>query len=151
MKQETINILTFAIGGLGVVLGVINTIHSITKDKLKAKIRPVFVHPIRSDGIQEKFIGLDITNLSNFPISISQIGFILKGMKDRRVITLPLSSQGTIILPIKLDSREQITLFGKYDEIKNEKRKIICGYCITACGKTFKGKSKVIRHLNENK
>jgi len=151
MNQATINILTFAIACLGAVLGLINTIHSIRKDKLKAKIRPVFVHPIRSDGVQEKFIGLDITNLSNFPISISQIGFILKGTKNRRVITLPLSSQGTIILPKKLESREQITLFGNYDEIKKEKRKIICGYCTTACGKTFKGKSQVIRHLNESK
>lgn len=151
MDQNSINFITFAIAVIGAILGIINTIYAIDKDRVKLKVYPVVGYTIGTKDLKERYIGIEIINLSIFPVSISQVGFILEKAIQRVAIIRPFTTQGSIYLPYKLPSREKITLYANYDSIMDNPVLIKCVYCETECAILTKGKSKVIEQINEEK
>jgi hypothetical protein len=151
MDQNLINWITFAIAVIGAILGIINTVYAIDKDRVKLKVRPVFGYTFGAPHLKEKYIGIEIINLSTFPVSINQAGFMLEKTTQRAVIPRPLTTQGAIYLPYKLPSREKITLYADYDNIMDDPILIKCAYCETECAILVKGKSKAIEQINEEK
>lgn len=151
MDQNLINLITFGIAVVGAILGIINTVYAIDKDRVKLKVRPVFGVTTGAPHLKEEYIGIEIINLSTFPISISQAGFMLGRTKQRAAILRPLTTQGVIYLPYKLPSREKITLYADYDYVVNDPMLIKCAYCETDCARLVKGKSKLLKQINEEK
>lgn len=154
MEQNPVNIfgvITFATAVVGAVLGIINTIYNINKDRIKLRVRPVFAYTVGASQLKSKYIGVEIINISSFPVSINEAGFTLKGSKQRAVILNPLTHKGEVPLPYKLPSREKITLYADYDSFIQDPYFVRCAYCETSCGITAKGKSKAIKDINDKK
>lgn len=151
MNQDLINLITFGIAVVGAILGIINTVYAINKDRVRLKVCPVFGYTFGAPHLKEQYIGVEIINLSMFPVSINQAGFMLENTTQRAVILRPLTTQGAIYLPYKLPSREKITLYADYDSIMEDPILIKYAYCETECAILAKGKSKAIEQINEEK
>lgn len=145
--METMAIITFGVALLGAVLGVINTWRSLDRDCVKLLVTPKTAIPV--DGLESMFGSIDfcieVINLSFFPLTISEVGFLHKGVASRAVVIQPLTLDGSSI-PRKLGPREAITFY-----MDRPRRRVghplRCAYATTSCGHTFKGKSPALTGL----
>ena len=103
--------VTFAIAVLGAVLGVINTWNTISNRRVKLRVRPLWA--TTTTGV---FVGIEVTNLSTFPVTVSDVGMLGRRpwskSPERLVIAAPelLDGKGW---PRKLHPREQVTAYLK--------------------------------------
>jgi len=126
-------------GFLGAVLGVINTWHAITHDKLHVRVNPVSC--IRPDTREEIGFGIEVTNLSRVPVTISMVGFdtIDKGL----FLTWPDITGCQ--LPQRMEPRTSFTAFLPIRTAHNGWSRIVCAFAETACGQRFTGTSPVLK------
>lgn len=139
VSQETI---TFVLGCIGTLLGVMNTWRALSKDKVKLKVIPKSVISMGGHFDRNVNISVDVVNLSSFPLTITEIGFSIKGRKTRGVLIRPMTSDGRS-LPIRLDSRESLTAFGVLEGRVNYKN----SFALTACGYKEYGTSPAFKDL----
>lgn len=71
--------ITFAIALLGAVLGLLNTWIAIDQRRVRLRVSPAY-------ALTPNVIGFSIavTNLSAFPLTISEVGLALPGRKESR-------------------------------------------------------------------
>ena len=134
--------ITFAIAVLGAVLGIINTVHSINKDRVRLKVTPSWI--IIPGDTGQRRMGIEITNTGFLPVTISEAGFAIKG-KKRMVFVDPLVMDGGS-WSRRLEPRSSFTLLQKsavfYEpEFATAKH----AYAKTQCGKKFKGKTAAFK------
>lgn len=138
VSQATV---TFALGTLGSVLGVMNTWRAINKDKVKLKVVPKSVKPI-GNADPEINICIEVLNISSFPVTIEETGFVLSGTKMRMAIINPITINNSNP-PFKLDPRSSITVYGKLYDSK------ICdiksAYARTSCGIEKRGTTPALK------
>lgn len=135
--------VTFALGTLGSVLGVMNTWRAISKDRVRLKVVPKSVIPV-GGADPEINIGVEVLNLSSFSLSIEEVGFVLKRTSKRLAIINPITAKNTQP-PFKLEPRSSITIYGK---LHPEKMKgIVSAYARTSCGHDKRGNSPALRSL----
>jgi len=139
-------IITFSLGLIGTVLGLLNTYRSIIKDTLKIKVIPKCVTPVGRFDPRIN-IAIEVINLSTFPFTLSEVGFTLKNTNKRACIIIPITIDGTK-LPCRLEPRAAITIYGILDDITaiNIKK----AYALTACGCTHEGTSLAIKSHVKN-
>jgi len=138
--------ITLAIALVGAILGIINTFLSIDRHRVKIKVTPKVSFPV---GQQEKrkCLAIEILNLSDFPVTISQVGILYRGTKDRGEIVLPNISDGGSY-PRRLDSRVSFTVRSSPEVIlENKFADVYCAYTETDCGVLTKGRSAALKGL----
>jgi len=74
----TFQAVTLAIAVLGAILGIINTWHNLDKRRVKLKVTPAHAIPVGGMDPRLQFC-IEITNLSEFPLTISDAGVFFKG------------------------------------------------------------------------
>lgn len=138
----TLESVTLAIALLGACLGVLNTWHEISRDKPKMRVVPMNVV-----WDEQLYFGIEVTNLSAFPLTVTEIGFQRSGTKTRASVPLPYVLDRERPLPRRLDARESLTFYMQRQPPKSGLYK--CAYVKTACGLTFTGKSGALNQLNK--
>lgn len=109
--NEWQQIVTFALALLGAVLGVINTWRNLNLDRLKLRVRFCDMDQTNLDGDWIKMYGFEVTNLSTFPVTISEVGLDIAGKKKERVVPIDqIMLDGGAPLPRRLNAREQLTV-----------------------------------------
>jgi hypothetical protein len=104
------NPITLALAVLGAVLGIINTWHGVSRSRVKLKVVPA--HAIPFGEVEESInFSIEVTNLSEFAVTIREVGLFHKGTKKRSAMVKP------IILdngnwPRRLEPRTSITVYG---------------------------------------
>lgn len=151
INQEIINLITFAIAVVGALLGIINTVHNLDKDRVKIRVQPVLAIMMGIPQRDEEYTGVQITNLSSFSISIHDVGFLLQKTDKRAAIVNPLTANGEVSLPFELGSRKKETFYTKLDSLIRDAGLLKCAYCFTSCGTEVFGNSKIIKQINEKK
>lgn len=136
------DIVAIIVGSLGAMLGVMNTLKSISNDRVKLIVRPKTAIPI-GNADQEIDFCIEVLNKSIFPVTIVDIGFLLKGTKNRACI-LPIMIDGEKF-PRKLEPRTSFTAYLKASSVKLEKVK--CAYAKTDCGVIKTGKSPALKYI----
>ena len=149
---------------IGMILGIYNLFHSLSKEKVKLKIIPKSVmggRVNRESGKRglilaendfskdQSLFGFEIINKSNFVVTIDEIGFIEKGNNDRLVILEPiLGDKGN--WPRELNPRTSFMVYGNLQNLIGilMHKKIKYAYVKTACDNTRYGKSKALRLLS---
>jgi hypothetical protein len=138
--------ITLAIALLGAVLGVVNTWRAIDATRLKVKVVPGYVHFV---GVGDASVGfyVAVTNLSSFPITVDNVGFLYRGTKERGVLVRYTLSDGGK-LPRRLEPRSSVSV---YCDIPDSLRghPVKCAYALTACGVTCTGTSKALKKVVE--
>ena len=146
--MEILTIVTFGIALLGAVLGIINTWRSIDRDRVKLLVTPNQAIPV--GGLEQMHPNIsfciEVINQSLFPLTVSEVGFLHKGLTSRAVVIQPLTPDGSSI-PRKLEARESISFYMDRPQLRDG-HPLEFAYAKTSCGRTFKGVSPALRELN---
>jgi len=136
------------LGVVGSFLGVINFILSLSKSRVRLKVFPKITVFLENKNQKTELIQrvcVEVLNLSEFPISISEAGFIMRRPRNVKVTFLDkkLAHGGT--LPKRMDPRTSITIYHPNPNFfKTDAHKISGAFVITECGKEIKGKNKML-------
>jgi hypothetical protein len=143
VNQQNITLVTAIIGAVcgvsGAILGVINTWNQLTKNKVRLKVTPFHAIPVGNLANSDVNFGIEVINLSDFPVTITDVGFLLKNKKRAtlfRVISIDQPSK----LPIRLEPR---TSYKKYFNIDKAGFPKLTKYAYvdTQCGELITGTS----------
>ena len=142
MAYSTIEVLTFAGAMIGTFLGVLNTWRSVSSDKVRLKVKPVNI--VAEDPRLE--FGIEVINLSQFPVTVREIGFLFSGTSKRTPIIEYMNRSGHR-LPIRLEPRTStVFYFEKPNAIPGHRFR--CAYAQTDCESCITGKSPALAQLN---
>ncbi len=141
MIQISQGTISFSLAVLGSVLGILNTWRAMNKDKVKLKVLPKRAYPV---GIASPMINfsIEVINLSSFPVTVNETGFLLKNTTNRAVIIDPITTDRTKP-PFRLEPRASITTYVMLDD--NIIHSLKVAYAKTACGYEIKGKSPALK------
>lgn len=145
--MDIIQAITFSIAVLGAVLGIINTWHNLDKSKVKLKVIPKHAIPVGSADPRINFC-IEITNLSAFPLTISEAGFMFRGSEVRASLINQSFPDGSS-WPKRLEPRTSATL---YSQIPAPPAGSIikCAYAMTQCGEVVTGTSVALKQIAAN-
>jgi hypothetical protein len=143
--MSTVEAVTFAIAVLGAVLGLVNTWHNLDKTRVKLRVRPKRVIPFGNADPRLTFC-IEVTNLSSFAVTVSDVGVFYYGTNDRGSILQPVLLDGGP-WPRRLESRSSVTVSGQNPASYSKNAKIRCAYAITDCGVTRRGNSPALKQI----
>lgn len=141
--MENITLIA-AIGGLvfgvvGAVLGVINTWKAFDRDKVRLKVVPLYT--LYESG--EQGLAIEVTNLSYFAVTITEVGFTLRG-SDERLVFLPPLLTG-FRPPQRMEPRTRFTAYLDAAACHHPGFATVNVACATtACGQRFSGTSPAL-------
>lgn len=139
-------VLTFGIALVGAVLGIINTWRAWSRDQPRLRVRCVRAFAVGgTSGLPSNMYGIEVTNLSTFPLVITEVGFGLRGTTDRMVFVHPYLPDNKP-WPRTLPPREQVTVYTDA-EFLDRSRRVADVYATTACGTTFRKKQRRLEDL----
>lgn len=136
--------VTLSVAVLGAVLGVINTWQGVDKSRVKLKVMPKGAIPVGGADPRLSFC-IEVTNLSAFAVTVSDVGVFYHGTKDRGCIVHPFLIDGGP-WPRRLEPRSSVTVYSQQPE-SGADRRIKCAYARTDCGSTRTGNSPVLKHI----
>jgi hypothetical protein len=142
--------ITLAIAALGAILGIINTWQSIDRDRVKLRVSArvgYFVGP-RLPSVPQ--IGIEVVNDSTFALTISQVGFNLRGSKKILVLMNPIIADGGGI-PRRLEARSGFTAYFDVEETQWILQQAISrAYANTDSGEVRHSSRRALRKLVES-
>jgi hypothetical protein len=129
-----------AFGLVGAVLGILNTWRAFDRDRIRVRVVPVaLIYENGADGF-----GIEVTNLSYFPVTVSGLGFTVRG-HDERLTFLPSDIRGCQ-LPQRMEPRTSFTAILPVRTGDHPKWSFVHrAYADTACGRRFTGTSGALR------
>lgn len=136
--------ITLAIAVVGAVLGLFNTWQSIDKQRVKIRVRPKHAIPVGTADPGITFC-IEITNLSEFAVTISEAGVFFRGTEARGAYTQPILLDGKP-WPRRLEPRSSVTVYGQPPQPKPG-HPLRCAYARTECGVTRTGTSPAFKQL----
>jgi hypothetical protein len=151
MNWSTKEVITIAIAAVGAVLGILNMAFALWQKRVRLRVRVMMTRE------QDDRIYVEVTNLSEFPVTIKSVGFVLDAWYLRTLKRIPVlrliagkSTCGYLCinnptvagrgidepaLPARLLPRENLTAWGNPGEhLKPEFRKVMRAFALTACG-----------------
>jgi hypothetical protein len=147
MNTGNITLITAIIGAicgiLGAALGIINICHQLSRNKLRLKVIPSHAIPVGGIVNSDINFGLEVINLSEFPVTISDVGFLLAD-KRRATLATVIGNEQPSKLPLRLEPR---TSYHKYFNIDNVgfPKNVKFAYASTQCGELITGTSVALK------
>jgi hypothetical protein len=140
--------ITLAIAALGAVLGIINTWQALDQNRVKLRVSVrvayFFVGPQMSTNPQ---FAIEVVNRSQFPLTVSEIGFELRDSKDVLALVDPIFVDGGK-LPRRLESRSAFTGYtAQGDTSRIVSRNPSRGYAKTDSGEIARSNRRAFRVL----
>jgi len=145
--MDAVQTITVILATIGAVLGLINTIDLLSKKHLRLRVIPAHAFGVGSLKHLGDMIAIEITNFSEFPVTVCQVGFRMKSTKDSIVIINPIVSDGKPF-PRKLEKRESVSVYIQKSDIDPESFcRVTRAYAKTACGVTKEGTSPALKQI----
>lgn len=141
--MDWFNAVTLAIALLGAVLGILNTWVVVDQRRVRLRVSPAYALSVSNIGFL-----IQVTNMSAFPLTITEVGFTLPD-KKRAVITEPVFLDGGG-WPRRLEARESVTAYFDPTTLpKGSVNRLGKAYAHTACGEAAYGDSPALQQLRE--
>ena len=140
--------ITFGIALLGAGLGILNYWNAISQRRVRLRVRPTYALAVPAG---ETMFSIEVVNLSNFAVTITEVGFTLDGRtakKTRAGIPKPIIMDGQP-WPRRLQSREAVSAFLHPGEVYRAGGRIGRAYAHTSCGEFAYGTSPALRQLSK--
>jgi hypothetical protein len=141
-----IQAVTLALAVLGAVLGIINTWHTLNRSRLKLKVLPAHAIPFGGSDPRATF-SIEVTNLSEFAVTIREVGVFYEGRTERGALVRPILLDGGK-WPRRLEPRTSVPVYGNAAELVRSGFQIRCAYAMTECGHTATGNSPALEQLS---
>jgi hypothetical protein len=103
MTMTTTELITLPLAVVGAVLGVINTWRSLDRDRIKLRIVPKVAYPVGMTDTRPRLC-IEVINLSSFPVTVAEVGFLLRGSDKKLVLIQPIFADGGSF-PRRLEGR----------------------------------------------
>lgn len=135
--------LTFGLGLVGTVLGIMNMWRVMERDRVKLRVTPKTAYPVGSPDTRVRLC-IEVTNLSAFAVTVSEAGLTLRRSPIRLGLAVPILIDGGP-WPRRLEPRASVTVYFA-PELITDPRCSSAGkaYATTACGETRYGTSKAL-------
>lgn len=150
MATETITLITAIVGAVcgitGAVLGIMNTWNQMQRKSVKIKILPTHVIPVGALENAPLNFGLEVINLSEFPVVVEDVGFLLTGGRHGTLATVP-GRESNGALPLRLEPRSSYSKLFHVDQGTVDWRNVRCAYARTQCGTEATGTSGALKQL----
>ena len=135
-----------AVAGLtGTILGIINTLINVRRDRVRLRVRLSQVITVNLGFEGRTTYAIETLNLSEFPVVITDIGLDLTKKEKASLSTVQgLEPKGK--LPLRLEPRtsyQKLFLASSVDDLRSRMMSV---YSQTECGVTAKGKIAVSRN-----
>ena len=142
--------ITLAIASVGAVLGIINTWKTLDKDRPKLRVVPKQAFAVGELAHYEPDTRLciEVTNLSTFALTVSEVGVLYHGSKARGALIPPIVIDGGTF-PRRLEPRSSFTTYAAPNALVGSPHPIKCAYAATDCGLMFEGKSGALKQLEQ--
>jgi hypothetical protein len=161
-KFTLITALIGAISGMvGSILGIINIWHYLSTTRVRLKVIPkiAFMLDRRNSVVADRMnettaslldentpyrLCIEVTNLSAFPLTISDAGFGNINEPHMAIMNPELTTGKS--WPVRLESRESVTIHWKIGKNLDLKRlNTLLAYVVTDCGKVKYGDSPIFK------
>lgn len=134
-------------GVLALLLSFINTCHLLRRDRVRLKIIPQRIIPDEMFlGVPVNF-GIDVINLSEFPVVIVSVGFQLTRGRHVALSTSTTPGRMNALLPRKLDPHMSYSASFWLDANLVDLAAVKCAYARTQCGTEAQGTSPALRQV----
>lgn len=140
--------ITLALAMLGAVLGVLNTWNAISQRRVRLRVKPAYAFAVPAGNTM---FGIEVVNLSNFAVTVTEVGFTLNGRtlkRQRAAIPQPILIDGKP-WPRRLEARESVSTYFDPREVIGSGRQIGRAYVQTSCGEVAFGTSPALEQLRD--
>ncbi|MBF0400585.1 MAG: hypothetical protein HQL90_07430 [Magnetococcales bacterium] len=145
--MDVIQSVTFGVALVGAVLGILNTWRAFDRDRVSLLVAPNIVHAIIDGKFGPPLLSINIVNLSFFAVTIAEVGFLLRGTKERWVIAPPIMMDGGKF-PRRLEPRSSFSVLAESGtHLRPDFVKVTHAFAVTECRRTFKGKGPAFKAL----
>lgn len=140
--------LTFGIAIVGAVLGVLNTWHAISQSSPKMRVRMLYTYS--TPKVELVGFSIDVTNLSSFALTVTEVGFSLSPWWRRDIERLYLNPHEAAgnALPVRLESRQSASFYFPGELKGLSTKKVTAAYAKTDCGVYFRGITPALRQMS---
>lgn len=138
---------SFGVGAAGTLLGVLNYWRTWEKDRVRVRVR-AGISLSFGRGHSEKGVFIEVVNLSNFPVTITSVGFPVEGA-DLVLHLLPpyLNDER---LPKRLEPRDALTIYADSGALSDSRAAHIHDVIAkTACGVEIQGGRKARKGIQQ--
>jgi len=166
VNWTTKDVVTIVIAAVGAVLGIVNTVFALWHKRTRLRVRVVITLDTAEErdedaGGSGQSMGVEVTNLSEFPITVQSVGFVLLPWPLRvlrhvaGLNRLPMLRHGYLLikhprvagravqeesLPVRVDPRESVVALANPGvHLKPDFAKAKRVFALTACGVTRTG------------
>lgn len=137
--------ITLAIAVLGAALGLINTWHQLSKDRVKLRVSPKIIRIFQGVEVSCPHLCIEVVNLSEFAVTITSVGFKLGHKEGYLLLMQPILHDGKK-WPRRLDRRESVWALFDSDATQNSDLiRVKKALAVTDCGVTRYGSVKGVR------
>lgn len=141
------DIITFGLASVGAALGVMNTWNALSQRRVRLIVRPTYAF---STGGGSPMLSISVTNLSNFPMTINEVGFTgSAGARGKRAMVVRPQVIDGKSWPRRLESREAISLYFGIEDVPRDPNLLAKAYAGTECGVYVYGTSPALDQLRE--
>lgn len=117
----------------------------IDQNRVKIEVTPTRVVPVGNAPANIHFY-VQVTNLSQFAVTVDEAGVLFDGTKNRSVIFSPVFADGGS-WPRRLEPRSSVSIYSQVPHSTTGK-KIKCAYARTQCGRLATGNSPALRAMS---
>jgi hypothetical protein len=140
--------ITLAIALVGAVLGIINTVHSLSRSRVRLRVVPKTAKAMGDQAMLtnstqaiSNHLCIDVVNLSAFAVTISSVGFKVRGTSGFASVWQPIVFDGKP-WPRRLEPRESVTAYlAPGQDLTRASR----AYAKTDCGELRYGSSRALK------
>lgn len=137
--------ITLAVALVGAVLGIVNTLQSVSKSRVRLRVLPKRAIPVGVADPRLTFC-IEITNLSDFAVTIEEAGVFHEGTDLRSAIVQPVFADGGSSWPRRLESRSSLTVYSQMPT-STPGHPIKSAYARTQDGHTKTGTSPALKQI----
>lgn len=138
---------TIALAALGAGLGVMNTWNALSQRRVRLVVRPTYA--IDPNGQRPTMLSIAVTNLSSFPMTVSEVGYTGKAgaTKGKRVMIFQPHVIDGKSWPRRLESREAVSVYFGLEQVPRDPALLAWAYAGTECGVYAYGSSPALDQL----
>lgn len=134
------------LSGVGTVGAVIVALWLARRgNSVRLRVVPKIAFPVGGIARQPHRLCIEVTNLSTFPVTITEVGVLYQSTTSRGQLVQPLLYGGES-LPHRLAARTSVTAYADPGALRGN-HLVRCAYAATDCGVTATGDSTALHEL----